>query len=369
MKILRVTSDLYPYVVGGVGIHTHEMSSCQIKLGHDVTVFTLVADRETRGNETNYNLIKIRKLFTIFGNSVAPSLLIKIFLIRNDYDIIHAHSHLFLSTNICALVRRFGSAPLIITNHGLISQTAPMWLQKIFISTIAKWTFKSADKILCYTDVEKQQLISLGIRSDKIAVIHNGIDTQLFTPSSQKPGNQLLWIGRFSHGKGVEYLIEAFSIFLKSRPDYSLLMIGSGPMKKAIEDQILDRCLTNHIIIKEFVSNSEIAQVYQKSQVFILPSLEEGVPRTILESMSCGVPIICTNLPQLVNIVAGAGLLVPVQNATALAEALTIITSNPEKAKKIGECGRKRVLSSFSWDDTVKKTLGIYENLIFNHKK
>ncbi len=366
MKILRVVSDLYPVVVGGLGLHTHEMSKWQIKMGHEVTVYTSNTDgRQTHEYKDGYKIQRFKPILKIGGNSFMPTLFFKLIHTRNSFDIIHAHSHLFFSTNLCALVRKLGSPRLVITNHGLISQTVPLWVHKIYIPTIAKWTFKSADKIICYTEKEKSMLEKLGIDPDKILVIHNGTDTDTFVPcGKEKNNNQILWIGRFTPGKGVEYLIDAFNILLKEYPDFKLLMIGRGHLKENIEQKIRDLNLSKNIIIREFIPNSELPEIYQNSDIFVLPSLNEGVPRTILEAMACGIPVVCTELPQLVDVVDGCGLLVPVKDSQALAEGILRIISDRDLAQKFGRNGRDKVVENYSWEDTVKKTVQLYEELI-----
>ena len=366
MKILRVVSDLYPSVVGGIGIHAHEMSKQQARLGHDITVYTANKGNEPREEfRDGYKIIRFKNDLKLMGNSISFRLFRELFKIRNDFDIIHAHSHLFFSTNLCAFVRKWGSPPLVITNHGLISQTVPMWVHKIYIPTIANWTFKTADNIICYTENEKSLLKKLGVDPDKIVVIHNGVDTNVFS-SCEKERNtdQILWIGRFTPGKGVEYLIEAFDILIKEYPNLKLIMLGKGAVKGNIEQKIRDLNLSKNIIINEFVPNSELPNIYQNSDVFVLPSINEGVPRTILEAMACGLPIVCTALPQLINIVEGCGFVVPLRYPQALADAISKIISNKELSQKLGENGRKNVVENYSWEDTMKRTIKLYEGLI-----
>jgi glycosyltransferase involved in cell wall biosynthesis len=366
MKILRVTSDLYPSVVGGLGIHTHEMSRIQVQKGHEVTVLTYDSNSSLILKEQNvYEIIKIPAHLKIFGNTFSVSFPIELLKIYKQFDIIHAHSHLFFNTVICALLRRIGSVPLVITNHGFVSQTAPMWIQKIYLPTIAKWTFQSADKIICYTEIEKRQLIDLGISSDNIDIIHNGVDAKIFIQSKIIPDKQILWIGRFNPGKGVEYLIDAFKIFLVTHPDFLLLMVGTGPSKEAILQKIHYLHLEKSIIIKENIPNTDVPELYQRSHLFVLPSLEEGVPRTILEAMSCSTPVVCTQLPQLFKIVSNAGILVPAKNPIALADAMSLIVENAKIAYMFGQEGRKKIEKDYSWEDTVEQTLSLYEEVLY----
>lgn len=367
MKILRVAPDIYPYTVGGLGIHVHEMSKEQTKMGHDVTVYTASEGAKSAYEAPEGYYVRNFKPFAkILGNSIMPELFVDLVKDQSKHDIVHAHSHLFFSTNLSAVARKLGSTPLVITDHGLNSQTAPKWFQDLYSSTGAKLTFAAADKVICYTETEKNELVNIGVESQKIKVIHNGIDTDLFVPLKETSFDKknLLWVGRYAKGKGLDYLIDAFSILKTRHPDISLTLVGKGPEKDHITQKIHDLNLESSIIMKDFVPNSKIVGMYQNSSVFVLPSLEEGVPRTILEAMSCGIPVICSKLPQLVDIVNGAGVLVPVKDYQTLADSISEALSDSSLAIKFGENGRRRVVENYSWKDTVNRTVQLYEELI-----
>lgn len=366
MKILRVVSDIYPNAVGGLPIHAHELSRAQAELGHDVTVFTTrTCSPPNIKVNPNYHIVYFNPVMKIYGNSLLPALPVALFKYKKKYDIIHAHSHLFLSTNYCALIRKLGSSPLVVTNHGIRSQSVPEWINNIYMPTAGRLTFRSADKVLCYTKEEKSLLEKMGVKGENIAVIHNGINADLFVPSNEDIDKKyVLWIGRFVPGKGVEYLVDAFAQVKKVRPDLKLVMIGNGPLRSQIEYKIRSLGVNDSVSIRNNVINNELPKIYRKAQVFVLPSIEEGLPRTILEAMACRVPIVCTRLPQLVDIVKDAGILVPVRDSEALAEAILRVITNGELSDKLGISGRNIVTSNYSWQSTVKKTLEIYEDLL-----
>lgn len=368
MKILRVAGDLYPFQVGGGALHAHNMSRMQVKMGHEVTVYTAGGEGLPREETVEgYRIERFGPLFKIFGNAVMPSMFFRMLLDKKSYSVIHAHSHLYISTNICALIRKFKETPLIITNHGLMSQSAPGWLNDLYLATLGGWTFKAADRVICYTEEEKEEVARLGVDRRKIVVIHNGIDTSLFKPGDrQGNGGRLLWIGRFVPGKGVEYLIDAFSEAVKVKPWLKLMMIGNGPGLPAMKEKIRLLGLSDKITIKKFIPNTELSAVYQDADVFVLSSLMEGVPRTILEAMSSGLPIVCTELPQLRHIVDQCGLMVPLKDSKALAKMILLVASDPGLAYKLGKCGREKVVKYYSWDDTVSKTMLLYRDVILN---
>jgi glycosyltransferase involved in cell wall biosynthesis len=371
MRILRVVSDLYPSVVGGIGIHAHQMSTRQAQLGHEVTVLTLNQRKMPKQEWNNgYFVVRCPSLFTICGNSFAPSLLAEILKRRKNIDIIHAHSHLFFSTNLCVLSRLLHSAPLIITNHGLISASAPEWLNNLYTNTISTATFHIADHIICYTDTEKKNIERLGIDNKKISVIHNGVDTNYFTPFPVfKPEGrkQIVWVGRYVPGKGVDYLIEAFSIVRKKIPETHLTLVGDGPEKAAIMEMIRKMDLQSSVTLVPYLDNAELPMLYRQSDVFVLPSIMEGVPRTLLEAMACGIPFVITDLPHLRHIAEGAGVLAPPRDPIHLADSILGVLGDSDLSRKMGRKGRERMETGYSWDDTVNKTILVYKKVIKNH--
>lgn len=365
MKILRVVSDIYPYSFGGLGIHAHELSKAIVNKGHKVTVFTCEKENKSNyGIVDGYELYNFKPFFHLFGNAIAPSMFFSLFNKIEDFDVIHAHSHLFFSTNLTTFINKFKKTPLVITNHGLVSQTAPISLQKIFLPTIAKWTFKNADAVICYTPEMKKEMENWGIPSDNVHVIHNGVDVEHFRPLDENKEYDIIWIGRYVPGKGVEYLINSISKLRKEIKDLKVLMIGSGPLKKNIDKMVFQMDLTNSIHFIEKISNLDLPVFYNKSKVFVLTSLEEGVPRTLLEAMSCGLTVVCSDLPQLKRLVEECGILVPKKDVSYLVNVITNIINDYELVKKLGQNARNRVLKKYSWDDTVNKTLKLYEELI-----
>lgn len=364
MRILRVTSDLYPRVMGGVGVHTHEMSRLQNLMGHQVTVITS-KDENKEDIITPYPIEDFTPLVEVFGNKISLDLFFILLSHRKGIDVIHAHSHLFFSTNVSALLRRLGCKPLIITSHGLYSQSASKALQDIYMATLGLWTLKSADRVICYTYVEKKQIERLGVPVEKINVVNNGVDTEKFKPlKTQKKTNVILWVGRYVPGKGVDILIEGFENFSKTHPDYILRMVGNGPFKMEAEKSVRAKSLESKVEFIDSVSNEDMPEIYSESDIFVLTSYEEGVPRSILEAMACGKPIVCSALPQLTEIVSESGLTFPVGDQYALSEAFRLLADDDTKRNRLGEMARARVLADYSWEKTVKRTLEIYQEVI-----
>ena len=370
LKVLRVTSDLYPEVVGGIPLHTHHLSRDSSALGCSTTVLTCTKRDSKYEKKEGYEVFYHKIIASPLGNSLCPSIFRTLIKIKDNYDLIHTHNHLSFSTCISSLVRRIGSPPLIITVHGIMSATAPYWFNTLYLKTFGKWTLKSADKIICYTQMEKDKLMHmLKLDSEKIIAIPNGVDTNLFHEDNNNNNynNQnitILWVGRFVRGKGVEYIIQAAKILVKKVPDLNFLLVGDGSLKGEIESIIEKSDLKENVKIKENIPNANMPEVYQKTDIFVLPSLNEGVPKTLLEAMACGKPVVISEFPHLQELIKNSGLSFPKGDVHALADKIMRLIRDPELAKELGINGRKKILKDHSWEHTVHKTIELYEEVL-----
>ena len=361
MKVMRIAPDVYPIVIGGYPIHVHEMAKHQQNNGIENTVVAVGEESIIETKDLNYNINLFKPNLEIWGNRISLGQLKYIWKNRKKFDILHAHSHLFLSTNFVAICSIFGSAPIIITNHGLFSQTAPMWFQHFFLKTIGKLTYKRADKIICYTEVEKKELCNyLDLDKKKVYVIHNGIDLYDFIPKKDKnPGKKIkgLWIGRYSLGKGLDYLIKAISQ-IKEKERIKITLVGWGPRKKEYIQKIKSLKLKKNFRIKKPVHYEDIPKLYQEHNLFILPSDQEGFPRTIMEAYACGLVVLSSDLPQIEKEFGNNLVYFRRGDIKDLKKKLTGIIINYNEYLK---GTNKRLLKKFSWEETVGKTIGVYE--------
>lgn len=367
LKILRVASDVYPEVMGGLSLHVHEMSRLQAEWGHDVTVLTSDhGDRELPSKEERdgYELIRHREVANPLDNTIVPGLVRTVWKMADDYDVIHAHSHLFFTTNVAAVFKRQDDTPLVVTNHGLISQTAPKWLQKAFIPTVARFTLNSADRILCYSETDERRLQERGIDTE-VSVVHNGIDCETFAPMEvDDEPLQVLFVGRLKPGKGVDKLLIAFKDVLEEFPEATLKIVGDGPLRNDLEELAKERGICSSVEFADRIPNDEMPEVYAESDVFVLPSKNEGLPRTVLEAMACRTPVVTSSLPQLESVVNGAGLMVDSDSTEQFAEYTIQILENQAERKRMGETGREKVRLNYSWNETVRKTNMVYSELL-----
>lgn len=353
MQILRVTQRLYPDVTGGGAYHAHALSRDQVKKGHDVTVLTVRTDDQQPHTEERdgYTIIRCDPAVTPLGNEIAPGVIRR--LLSTTADVIHAHSHLYFSTNLAALRRWMGSVPLAITNHGLISQTAPERLFKLYLQTLGRWTFNQADIIFCYTDVDQERLRSHGITAP-VEVIPNGVNTEQFTPTGSESdlighdGPVALFVGRLVKGKRVNLAIEAIDQ-VDEGLDAHFYICGDGPLREELQ-----RVAGESVTFLGTVPYGDMAGIYRAADVLILPSRQEGTPRTIMEALSSGVPVVSSDLPQIRSAFGDSINYVSPVDSDALAEQIT----------KVIQDNKVPTLSDrFRWEQTVDDVTAVLEEL------
>lgn len=354
MKILRVAQKLYPEVKGGGTYHIHALSRDQVAMGHDVTVATVRRDDELPQVETRdgYTVVRFDSLGAPLGNDISPGLA-RYLQKAEEFDVIHAHSHLYLATNLAALKRRLGGPPLAITNHGLYSQTAPEWVFDLYLRSVGRWTFNQADAVFCYTDTDRERVRAFGVDS-QIEVVHNGIDTARFTPEGPESdrinhdGPVVLFVGRLVEGKRPGDAVDAVGRLAEQR-NAKLYVAGKGPLRSELA--------ADHVEILGQLPYETMPTVYRAADALVLPSRAEGVPRTVLEAMASGVPVVVSDLDQVAPVVGDGGVTVPVGDVSEFAAGLETVLDGG-----VGD-PRAQVEGQFDWAETVERTTAVLEEL------
>jgi len=366
LTILRVAADVYPEVTGGGAIHAHAMSKRQAARGHNVTLLTSDHGDRTKArveSRDKYTLVRDRELVDAFGNSITPSIVTSLRRRLPEADIVHAHSHLYFTSNLTAAIVRNSGTPLVVTNHGLVSQTAPDWVQRLFLPTVGRFTFNAANRVLCYTETDRRRLHERSV-STPVEVVRNGVDCQRFTSGDENEDRELLFVGRLTDAKGLPTLLDGFAQLVPEYPELILRVVGDGPDRANYERRARRLGVADRIVFVGDVPYEDVPQFYRNCTVFVLPSHNEGLPRTVLEAMACETPVVTTALPQLESLVAGAGYTVEKERPEALARAVGRLLDSESRRKAFGEAGRACVVERHSWADTVTRTTDVFYDII-----
>ncbi len=240
----------------------------------------------------------------------------------------------------------------------------------IYDSVFGKRVLNNVDKIISVSAAAKVDIMNYGIPADKIAVIHNGVDTNFYKPSEPlyqdkyKDGmdNLLIFVGRIIEQKGLKYLIEAMSDVLKEHPKTRLLITGKGKFKDRHMQEVKKLGLENNIIFPGFVPEEEMPNLYSSADIFVLPSLWEVFPIAMLEALASGAPLMASDAGGNAEMVEqdGNGRVCKRGSSKELADNLRIMLDDPAKLKTMGKRSREISLERFDWDIITRKTQDFY---------
>ena len=253
------------------------------------------------------------------------------------------------------------------------------------LAKIAGFLYQKADRIVVVTPAFREHLIRhWRVPEEKIAVVENGVETDLFSPQSEA-SNQAIrrhlnaeekflvcYIGTMGNAHGLETLLDAAATLQHDQPNVLFLLIGEGAEKERIKSLAQSCNLANILFLDQqprekipaFISASDASLVLlKKTEVF-----KTVIPTKMLEFMSCARSVILGVDGQAREIVeaAGAGLIIEPENSEALAQAIQSLAAQPDLRAKLGQKGREYILRNFSRARTAEKYIDVLERLIQN---
>ena len=270
----------------------------------------------------------------------------------------HIHSHYAANASEYAmLVSMLLNIPFTFTCHG--------WWD---IFTYPPKDFREraqiAKKVITVSQYNKNYLIQkYKIPPNKIEVIHCGIDTDFFKPGkNENKENIILTVARLHPVKGLEYAIKACALLKQKGYKFKYLIVGEGSERPKLENLIRNLKLENNVFLEGARTKEEVIKYYQKAKIFILPSITEGLPVSLMEAMACELPVIATKVCGVPELVEDGinGYLTPPKDVQQLAQKMEILLNNPELCRRFGKQGRKKVEVEFNLKKEVKKLIRIW---------
>jgi glycosyltransferase involved in cell wall biosynthesis len=290
------------------------------------------------------------------------SILLGTSLVRADaIDVIHAH--LPNAHSLAGILSRLTDTPAIATIHGRYLSMRDFEVHKLMnthICVVAKTAYFQA--------------LTLGIPSTKLRFIPNGIDTKIFHPAPRSnylhslikipPEAPLVgFIGRLSPEKGPEMFVRVAQLAHKRLKNCHFVLVGEGPMRRELQDEIDQHDLTGHIHMVGL--QRDMTKIYPCLDLVVSTSYSEAMPLVIVEAMASGLPVVATNVGGVVDIVevGGTGLLKQPGDTEGLAnDVVTLMTSNSTRMQ-MGEAARKRVEEKFDLSGIVAQTAQLLRSL------
>jgi len=200
-----------------------------------------------------------------------------------------------------------------------------------------------SDAVVAVGQDLKEKIIAFGIRQEKVYVVPRGVDNSLFTPGDRVAARHslgfdskvplLLWVGRMVPVKGLRILLEACALLQQQGVPFQLCLVGDGPLRQSLQASCKSRGLTKNVTFAGPVTHDQLPLWYQASNVTVLPSLSEGVPNVLRESLACETPFVASRVGGIPELARGSwDQLVPPGDPVALADGILRVLHEKHQA-------------------------------------
>ncbi len=374
MKIIQVAPYFSPHI-GGVETHVRGLSAELVQRGHQVRVYTsqFPAGAPEREKMDGFEVVRVKPLTSMFSTPVMPGLASRL-KEETGADIIHAHSPPPLAEFSAALAADAMDVPFILTYHCDLEIPIPMGglITSIYFKTLGLLTLAKCTRIIVTT--RSYGSTSRAMWDFDPVVIPNAIDTDTFNPGNK--GDRIreryglegkfvvLSVGRIKFHKGIDFLVESA---LNTPPDVHYLIVGGGDFMDILKGEVKEYGVQDRVTFTGEVSDDDLPCCYAACDVFILPSVSrlEAFGLVGLEAMATSRPVIVSNIPGVREVVDDKveGLIADPMNSEDLARKIMMIKASPERARKLGRNGRRKVVSRFSWKEVINDIEALYEEV------
>jgi glycosyltransferase involved in cell wall biosynthesis len=408
MKIAYFSLEFPPRIFGGLGVYADSISRELASLGNKISVFTM-GDGELKRRQTRSGISVFREMPMPMRDGWEPFLSDRTlawgegvdFLsdlmsynqlaaasLRDNgpFDLAVAHDWLGLPGGMAA--KKSDGPPLIYHVHSL--EVGREKTPNPQIVDLELRGGRIADGVITVSFAMREQLASLGVPRDKIAVSHHGVDTGIYSPSAAKEkkvgdlrerygigedDEVILFVGRLEEVKGVIQLLEAMPKVLAEHPGAKLLIVGKGTLEERARS--MAEPLGGSVkVVTDFLDLETKIQHYALADLCVFPSLYEPFGIVGVEAASMERPAVvgASGVSGLREIVDGpsserpTGVHVNPSDPGDIAWGINLVLEDPERMREWGKNGRRKCLETFNWGRAAKETLKIYEKVISSRR-
>ena len=397
MKALVVTNEFPPHVYGGAGMHVAELTrALRGRIGLEVRPFGEQREEEPGWRVQGYpppsdlpaGEDRARPAWDAFRRCLA------IAADPTDADLVHCHT--WYSHLAGLLVQRARGIPLVITVHSL-EPLRPWKREQLgggydLSSWVERTALEAADAVVAVSAGTREDVLRhFNVASERVRIIHNGIDADFFVADAAVEVLQryeidpatpyILFVGRITRQKGIVHLLHAMRhldpgigvVLAAGQADTPEL---AAEVEHAVAESRAERSV---VWIPKMLSREEIRQLYSHAAAFVCPSVYEPFGITNLEAMACGAPVVASAVGGIPEVVVDGetGVLVPVdfdpaepmtpldpeRFARDLAAAINALLAEPARRAAMGAAGRRRAVEQFSWASIASQTIELYASL------
>jgi len=387
MKILMLTWEYPPRIVGGIARVVHDLSKRLIKDGHEVTVITY-----KDGEVPEYENDKGVKVYRIDNYMIHPNNFIDWIMQMNfnmiakaneliaggeKFDAIHAHD--WLVAYAAKTLKHSYNMPLISTIHateagrnsGIHDE-----VQRYINDTEWLLTYESSEVIVNSNYMKNELQRLFGLPFEKINVVPNGVNVNNFTGIERDyefrrqyaMDNEkiILYVGRLVYEKGIQNLISAMPKILNGYHDAKLIIAGKGGMLDELREQANSLGLGDKVYFTGYLNSKQVQKMYKCADVAVFPSTYEPFGIVALEAMLAGVPTVVSDIGGLNEIIEHGvnGMKSYAGNSNSIADSVLSLLYDYKLCANISKNAKSKVKEQFNWNKIAQDTHFVYEKAI-----
>ncbi|MCD6088371.1 glycosyltransferase family 4 protein [Candidatus Bathyarchaeota archaeon] len=414
MEIVFFVYEFPPYMVGGLGTYAKYVTREFVKMGHDVTVFSMHAgDAPTRdlygGVEVHRPIVKDMNLSLLLPMFIPEEIRGWSESGRKYFGDIFLYNVLSASKLINDLVRSENRKVDLVVSHDWLGSIGGMLsssgLKKplVFhvhsteqgrtgdgsetIKRLERITADRAKRVITVSYAMRDHLVRLGYEERKIRVVYNGIDAEKYSPDRvpleerlrlraslgiSPDGFMILFVGRLTWVKGADTLVRAMPEILTAVPNAKLVILGVGEQQDLLKNEISRLGIEDKVVLKyKFLCEEEKIKFYAASDICVFPSKYEPFGIVCTEAMSMGKPVVVGArgvsgfreqvIPSGPN---QCGFHINPYDPSDIAKFVVMLLEDEDLRKRCGENARRRVLENFTWGRVAKNTIKVYDEAV-----
>ncbi len=274
--------------------------------------------------------------------------------------VIHAHTLFFSTSLVAAVLARTTGTPLIVTVHVGSLAALPQPYRgavQLYERTIGRFILSSAARIICVSDDVRAYALALGAAPGRTVVVPNGVDLARFTPGAAEDRSRpvVLSVGRLIFNKGLQYLLPAAAQLRNEGLSFQLVIAGDGPLHRELERDAAALGLDDTV---QFLGRrDDVDRLLRSADIFVRPSLSEGMSLAVLEAMAAGLAVVATDVSGSRQLIADgeSGFIVPPADVDSLASALRRLILDPGLRRCFGERAHERA-THYTWESVADAT-------------
>ncbi|HUE33421.1 MAG TPA: glycosyltransferase family 4 protein [Mycobacterium sp.] len=390
MKVLMVSWEYPPVVIGGLGRHVHHLATALAAAGHDVIVLSRrpsgtdpsthpSSDELSEGvrviaaaqDPHEFSFGKDMMAWTMaMGHAMTRAgLRLKKYGTDRSWrpDVVHAHDWLVAHPAIA--LAEFYDVPMVSTIHATEAGRHSGWVSGAIsrqVHAVESWLVRESDSLItCSASMSDEITELFGPGLAEITVIRNGIDAARWPFAARRPRSgpaELLYVGRLEYEKGVHDVIAALPRIRRTHPGTTLTVAGEGTQQDWLVDQARKHRVLKATRFVGHCGHDELLALLHRADAAVLPSHYEPFGLAALEAAAAGTPLVTSNIDGLGEAVINGrtGVSCPPRDVAGLAAAVRTVLDDPNAAQQRARAARERLTSDFGWQTVARETAQVY---------